>query len=193
MDRLHDMGIYISVSEDSLSSAEETMDLHVRPCFCGPFRLPSKYRSACPAYLICHNREASFKKDITIRIHHCASLESEEHAKNMAFLSASSTPQYERSGDESRPVYTFKEVDTVCATFRPGGRVCEISLRHFCLVTVGTGMWKCMYSERLIMTLHTGNDLLYSARLYRNIRMDPSPWTALFCVCLGSPVYMDVS
>ena len=131
MDHLHDLGISISVPEGSLTSAEESLDLHVRACFYGPFRLPKRYRSASPAYLITHSRKADFQRDITIRIHHHACLESEEDCTNMSFLSASSTPEY---GESSSPVYTFKKVHGSKTKFTPGEQVGEISLRHFSFI-----------------------------------------------------------
>ena len=137
MDYLHDLGISISVPEDSLSSAEESLDLHVRACFHGPFRLPKGYRSASPAYLITVSRKVDFQKDITIRIHHHACLESEEDCANMSFLSASSTPEY---GESSCPVYTFRKVHGSKMKFTPGEHVGEISLRHFSFIKAA--IWK---------------------------------------------------
>ena len=131
MDHLHDLGISISVPEGSLSSAEESLDLHVRACFHGPFRLPNGYRSASPAYLITHSRKIDFQKDITIRMHHHARLAGEEDCANMSFLSASSTPEY---GESSCPVYTFRKMHRSKMVFTPGELVGEILLRHFCLL-----------------------------------------------------------
>ena len=131
LDHLHDLGISISVPEGSLSSAEERLDLHVRACFHGPFRLPKGYRSASPAYLITHSRKVDFQKDVIIKIHHDARLASEEDCANMSFLSASSTPKY---GESSCPVYTFKKMHGPKMVFTPGEQVGEILLRHFCLI-----------------------------------------------------------
>ena len=134
LDHLHDLGISISVPEGSLSSAEESLDLHVRACFHGPFRLPKGYRSASPAYLITHNRKVDFQKDITIRIRHHACLESEEDCAKMRFLSASSTPEYKESKPGPHPVYTFRKIRGAKIRFALGDQVGEISLRHFCLI-----------------------------------------------------------
>ena len=138
IDRLQDMGISISVPEGSLSPSEEPLDLHIHPCFHGPFRLPKEYESASPAYLIRHSKKHNFHKDITVRIHHYACLESEEDCEEMTFLSASSTPEYiESHQDEGvvHPVYTFKKIRGDNAKFRPGDQVGKISLRHFCIIT----------------------------------------------------------
>ena len=134
MDHLHDLGISISVPEGSLSSAEESLDLHVHACFHGPFRLPKGYKSASPAYLITHSRKADFQKDITIRIHHHARLAGEEDCAKMRFLSASSTPEYKESKPGLHPVYTFRKVRGAKIRFASGDQVGEISLRHFCLL-----------------------------------------------------------
>lgn len=123
------MGISISVPRNSISSGEESSDMLIRPCFTGPFTLPENYQPASPTYLICHDMK-DFQKDITIRMHHHASLQSEEDCEDMTFLTASSTPEYRGS----RPVYTFKEIPGAMGIFKPGDQVGEISLRHFCFV-----------------------------------------------------------
>ena len=139
IDRLQDMGISISVPEGSLCPTEEPLDLLIHPCFRGPFRLPKKYRSASPAYLIHHSKKTNFHKDITVRIHHYACLESEEDCEEMTFLSASSTPEYIESHQDKgvvHPVYTFKKIRGANAKFRPGDQVGEISLSHFCILKI---------------------------------------------------------
>ena len=119
------MGISIFVPRNS---EEEYSNILIRPCFTGPYELPENFEPASPAYLIHHDMD--FQKDITIRMHHYASLQSEEDCEDMAFLTASSTPEYR----ESRPVYTFKEIQGAKGIFKPGDQVGEISLRHFCLL-----------------------------------------------------------
>ncbi len=148
IDQLQDMGISLSVPENALSSAAEPLDLHVRPCFHGPFRLPKEYRSASPAYLISHNRRASFLKDVTIRIRHDASLGNEEDCEDMVFLSASSTPEYVESQRGARPVYTFKEIQGARAAFRQGDQVGEVALKHFCMIKAGKRKRSVDPSER---------------------------------------------
>ncbi len=121
------MGISLCAPQYSLSSKEAVV--HIRPCFSGPFELPDGYESASPAYLILHNK-MHFQKDIIIRIHHYANLQSEEDCEDMAFLSASSTPEYRNL----HPVYTFKEIRGSKGVFKPGNQIGEVALRHFCLV-----------------------------------------------------------
>ena len=130
---LEGMGICLSVPEESLSSTEEPLTLTIHPCFSGPFELPDNCESASPAYLIKHSRRVEFQEDITVKIHHYASLEGEEDCDDMVFLSASSTPEFRGS----RPVYVFKEIEGAKGIFKPGYQVGEIALRHFCIIKIG--------------------------------------------------------
>ena len=202
IDRLQDMGISISVPEGSPSPSEEPLDLQIRSCFRGPFRLPKEYESASPAYLIRHSKKANFHEDITIRIHHYACLESEEDCEEMAFLSASSTPEYiESHQDEGvvHPVYTFKKIRGDNAKFKPGDQVGEISLRHFCIIKVGKrkrrGTSARAESEKKhkgsAHNPYAGNQRLYSSRLYKNI-LHRGEVSSVFCICLFAPIYMQV-
>ncbi len=142
--QLEDMGISINVPSCSVG---EPSSVHIRSCFSGPFELPEQYESASPTYLICHGK-MDFQKDITLRIHHYASLHSEEDCEDMAFLSASSTPEY----GGSRPLYTFNKILGTKGVFRPGEQVGEISLRHFCLVKIGkrNGGMHIWYSNKTV-------------------------------------------
>ena len=206
IDRLQDMGISISIPEGSFSPSEEPLDLHFHPCFCGPFKLAKRYESASPAYLICHSKKTNFDKDITVRIHHYACLESDEDCEEMTFLSASSTPEYiESHRDEGvvHPVYTFKKIRGANAKFRPGDQVGEISLRHFCIikackrkrsVTIEDSSTEAESEKKHKGSTHnpyTGNQRLYSARLYRNI-LCRGEVSSVFCICLFAPIYMQV-
>jgi hypothetical protein len=132
IDQLQDMGVSISVPEDSV---ETPLDLHIRPCFHVPSRLPENCRSASPAYLITHGGRG-FQKGITIRIHHQACLTSEEDSARMSFVSASSTP--EQRGSEQGPysIYSFEKISGNTSKFTQEDQVGEITLRHFCLIMV---------------------------------------------------------
>ena len=195
------MGISISVPEGSLSCSEEPLELHIRPCFHGPFRLPKEYESASPAYLISLSRKITSQKDVTLRIHHHASLESEEDCEEMTFLSASSTPEYiELHQDEGvvHPVYTFKKIHRANAIFKPGDQVGEISLRHFCIIKACKRKRRAEDSSTekhkdaaQNQHVYTGNQRLYSARLYRNI-LHRGEVSSVFCICLFAPIYMQV-
>ena len=128
--RLEDMGIEITIAENSL---KEPLELSIHPCFSGPFDLPRKYKSASPAYLIKHSKNVDFLKDLTVKIQHYACLQKEKDCEDMTFLSASSIPQYR----ESSPVYVFREIKGKKGRFRPGDQVGEVSLRHFCFLKIG--------------------------------------------------------
>ena len=129
-------GIWLSIpSLEKSSSLEEPLTIYVRTCFSGPFELPEDYESASPAYLIRCSRKVVFQKSITVtvKIHHYACLESEEDCDDMVFLSASSTPEVDKSG----PKYKFRKIEDASVSFRPGHQVGEITLKHFCLIRVG--------------------------------------------------------
>ena len=130
LDYLEDLGISLSIP---VLSEGRTFDIEIRPCFTGPFCLPDDYEQASPAYLI-HHGKLCFQKPITIMMRHHANLVSEEDCEDMAFFSASSTPQY---SVESYPVYKFKKINTPDCIFKPGELVGQISLKHFCIVTSG--------------------------------------------------------
>ena len=133
IDCLEDIGISISIPEKSMRPEEKPLELVIHPCFSGPFELPGDYISASPVFLIHLSRKVKFLKDVTVKIHHHANLQTEEDCEDMVFLSASSTPEYRGS----HPVYTFKKIRGAKTVFKPGDQVGEISLRHFCMATVG--------------------------------------------------------
>ena len=125
------MGITISVPEGTLRE-EDSTDLLIHPCVSGPFELPAGYEPASPAYLVQPSRAATIHKDVTVRMHHYAGLQTEEDCEEMVFVSASPTPLDTQSG----PVYRFKEVTGARCVFRLKDPVGEITLRHFCFIRV---------------------------------------------------------
>ena len=127
-----DMGISVFVPQNSINLGRESSFMLIHPCFTGPFELPDNCTPASPTYLICYNMK-DFQKDVTIKMHHYASLQNEGDCEDMVFFIASSTPEYK----ESRPVYTFKEIQGAKGIFKPGDHVGEISLRKFCFLRVG--------------------------------------------------------
>ena len=172
--RLEDMGIEITIPENSL---KEPLELSIHPCFSGPFDLPHGYESASPAYLIKHSKKVDFLKDVTVKIQHYACLQSEEDCEDMVFLSASSIPQYR----ESSPVYVFREMQGEKGRFRPGDKVGEVSLRHFCVLKLGKrkrGMIPDSspkkYKGVILIILHTERCTVYLMNLCRK-------WFILFC------------
>lgn len=137
-----DAGISLSIPEGTLSP-EEDGDFLIHPCFNGPFQFPTGYESVSPTYLLQPSRAVKAQRDVTLRIHHYASLQSEEDCEEMAFFSASATPQYRRQIDpesyqQSASVsYIFKEMKpSKVVSFKPKDRVGEIAIRHFCFVTI---------------------------------------------------------
>ena len=200
---LEEMGISISIPENSLGLHVEFVNMYIRPCFSGPFELPDQYESASPAYLI-HSDEKEFQKNVTIRMHHYASLQSEEDCEDMAFLSASPTPEYRGS----HPVYIFKKIRRVKGIFRPGDQVGEISLRHFCYAQIGIKRERGeeMPAETVKRKKNQGTyyfswlycnifycvvSRYYSARLYRNVEHQGAV-SAAFCVCFYHPMHIKV-
>ena len=122
-------GLSISLPEDTIAE-EDSTDLLIRPCFSGPFELPTEHVSASPAYLIQARGFARMKKDVTVRIHHYADLRTEEDCEDMVLLSAHPIPH------KSSAFYRFEKIRGVHSSFRMGESVGEIRLRHFCLIKV---------------------------------------------------------
>ena len=167
------MGIRLSIPDNSV---EESLTLLIFPCLRGPFHLPEDYVSASPAYLIKCNRKVNFQKDVTLRIHHYAHLESTSDCDDMVFLSASSTPEKWKDG----PVYTFKEIEEAKGIFEPDDHVGEIMLRHFCIVKLGRkrrrashspatkkskGIDLCMHAYNMyVAIIKLQHDILYERR-----------------------------
>ena len=124
-----DSGMALYIPEQTLSD----VDLHIHPCFSGPFELPDGYESASPAYLIQTSTKGKLHKAATVLIHHYARLENERDCEEMAFLSASPIPQHR----DSKPVYVFTEIKDSQGVFKPKNSVGEIKLQHFCFCKIG--------------------------------------------------------
>ena len=197
-------GISLSIPEQALSSTEKDVDLLIHPCLNGPFQLPAGYESASPAYLIQPSSSVKFHRGAILRIHHYASLQSEEDCEEMAFLSATPTPQYR----QSKPVYIFEEIKHRQGSFRPNSQVGEIRLQHFCLIKVGrkrkgnpqagssaSKRSKCESCKHCydVPIFTEDASTYYSTRLYRATSpQDLSGIRAVFCMCLYQPLYIMV-
>ena len=192
-------GISLSIPEQALSSTEKDVDLLIHPCLNGPFELPAGYESASPAYLIQPNRRVDIHKDVTLRIHHYASLQSEEDCKEMTFFSASPTLLYR----QSKPVYIFKEMIQSPGVFRPNSPIGEIVVKHFCFVNICRrrrlqGMQIALFTgmnlspARIKVFIVAAEDAasMYSVRLYRSSLKDGV--SAIFCMCPYNPFYIKV-
>ena len=129
---MSDVGISLFIPEEALDPVESQLKLSVQPCLTGPFELPPDYEAVSPAYLIQPRGNGKLRKDVRVRIRHCASLQSEEDCDDLAFLSASSTP-YHRG---PCPVYPFSEVKEPKGIFKVGDQEGEIALKSLRLLRV---------------------------------------------------------
>ena len=168
VDLVQDVGISLTFPENSLPSTDPPLEVAIQPCFSGSFVLPDGIQLASPAYAITPNREVTFQKDLVLKIHHYANLQTEEDCEDMVFISASSTPEYRGS----IPIYNFKEMKEAKGMFRPGQKqpLGEIQLKHFTLFGVGKKSKKSLYSARLFI----------------------AEKVAVFCICLHQPLYRQV-
>ena len=118
-----DVGVSLSIQQPLHHG--ENLEFKVHPCLAGPFVLPDDYEAVSPVYLIQPSTGGKIHTDITVCIHHCASLKSEEDCRNMRFLSASSTSQ-----EEGSPIYTFTEMNGVAEKFKEGNQIGEITVNE---------------------------------------------------------------
>ena len=112
-----DVGVSLSIQQ-ALDPVEK-LEFSVRPCLTGPFVLPADYEAASPVYLIQPSTGGEIHIHVTVCIHHCVSLKSEEDCRNMRFLSASPTSQ------------VFTEVT---GKFKKGSQIGEIALKEIGLL-----------------------------------------------------------
>ena len=125
-----DVGVSLSIHQQPLDHGEK-LEFKVHPCLAGPFVLPADYEAVSPVYLIQPRSGGEINTDVTVCIHHCANLKSEEDCRNMKFLSASSTSQ-----EEGSPPYTFTEMNGVAEKFKEGSQIGEIIVHEFGLFAV---------------------------------------------------------
>ena len=59
---LEEMGISVSIPEGAIGIEEAQLELFIKPCFTGIFKLPKAYESASPAFLIHPSRKTEFQK-----------------------------------------------------------------------------------------------------------------------------------
>ena len=132
---LEDVGISITFPKNLLSSTEPPLEVAIQPCFSRFFEMPDGIESVIPAYIIKYNQNITFHKDVILKTRHYANLQTEEDCDNMAFLSASSIPEYRGSS----PVYVFKEITDTKGLFGPRQEkpLGEIQLKHFPIIATG--------------------------------------------------------
>ena len=211
IDRLKDIGISILVPKDAIKT---NIELYIRPCFYVPFQLPPEYEPASPAYLIRHCKKIEFLKDVIVRIHHYAHLETEDDCEDMAFFSASFSQshecEYNFDYDDYKTILCenvdFKKICGV-NRFSKDDQIGEISLRHFCVLKIGRkriieedseknekkhkGTMSFILLSIAYMTLITGHQHLYSANLYKYVKCERDV-SAIFCMCLYTPLHIKV-
>ena len=124
-----DVGVSLSIQEP-LDHGEK-LEFKVHPCLAGPFDLPTDYEAVSPVYLIQPSTGGEIHTDVTVCIHHCASLKSGEDCRNMRFLSASPTSQ-----EEGSSTYTFTEMNGVAEKFKEGNQIGEVTVNKFGLFAV---------------------------------------------------------
>lgn len=138
--KLDSIGLSITIPEQSLGDKEKDVDLLIRACSTGPFKLPQGYEQTSPVYIIEPSKRGAFQKIITLQIQHFAGLTREEDCERMVFLSASTKPQFGKSG----PAYVFKEIESSHGRFNSRSQIGKIELHHFCAITTGqtTGIFR---------------------------------------------------
>ena len=125
-----DVGVSLSIQQPLDHGGK--LEFKVHPCLAGPFVLPADYEVVSPVYLIePSTHEGEIHTDVTVCIHHCASLKSEEDCRNMRFLSASPTSQ-----EEGSPTYTFTEMNGAAEKFKVANQIGEITVNEFGLFAV---------------------------------------------------------
>ena len=124
-----DVGVSLSIQQP-LDHGDQ-LEFKVHPCLAGPFVLPADYEAASPVYLIQPSTGGEIHTDVTMCIHHCASLKSEEDCRNMRFLSASPTSQ-----EEASPTYTLTEMNGIAEKFKEGNQIGAITVNKFGLFAV---------------------------------------------------------
>ena len=107
----------------------KSLELSVWPSIAGPFLMPDGYDLASPVYLI--SPAFDFVCNITLRMYHYCSLDTEQQCDNMAFVSSPASP----SVQQPHPQYKFRVLSK--GTFRPSQPYGCVSLKHFCISALG--------------------------------------------------------
>lgn len=172
-----EMGISIFIPENSVR-VEETIGVVIQPSFSGTFAGPADLEPVSPAYLVKTEGEAQLQRDITVKIQHNASIETEEDCKDLFFLKASSSPSYR--GPLFGPIYIFHEIDRSKVKFglesRQFGEAKVKDLSWFMIWRKISGHWSLDFGKSL-----------YSVRLYKGSRNE-----AVFCMCQQHPQFTKV-
>ena len=73
----------------------------------------------------------TLQKDVTVKMHHYAHLQTEEDCEEMMFVSAGSIPENGVSGQ----IYRFANI-TGAAVFKPNNPVGKVTVRHFSIFKI---------------------------------------------------------
>ena len=122
---MEDVGVSLSIQQ--VLDPVEKLEFLVHPCLTGPFVLPTDYEAASPVYLIQPTTGGKIHTDVTMGIHHYASLKSEEDYRNMRFLSTSFTYQ---------ETYTFTDFNGVTENFKEEDQIVKVALKGFGFIVV---------------------------------------------------------
>ena len=185
-----DVGVTLSIQQP-LDHGEK-LEFKVQPCIAGPFVLPTDYEAVSPVYLIQPSTAGEIHTDVTVCIHHCASLKSEEDCRNMKFLSASPTSQ-----EEGSSTYTFTEMNGVAEKFKEGNQIGEVTVNKFGLFAVAIRENKGLnltlsFNAIIINKLHGHlGDCLCALKLLPTM-IEETEVQAVFYSCLSHPVYEKV-
>ena len=123
-----DIGIEFQIPRGAVPEGR-SLELSVWPSIAGPFVLPDGYNLASPVYLI--SPAFDFVCDITLRIYHYCSLETEQQCDSMVFVSSPASPSIE----QLCPQYKFRVLYK--GSFLPSEMHGCVSLKHFCNLAVG--------------------------------------------------------
>ena len=194
-----EIGIEFNIPPGAVPQGTPPVDLSVWPCSAGPFELPEDYELASPVFLISPYYE--FSCDILLTIYHFYALESREDCEDMAFLSAPATPLMK---ENQKPVYQFKVLPS--GIFKPLEDRGHVSLKHFCLKTLGKRKRKSqsktppgkrkkgniMIILMLMMVITyviESDDKLYVYQVYRELEFDD---LVIFSVFPKAKLYFKV-
>jgi len=185
-----DIGVTINIPPGAVSE-RATVDISVRPCLIGPFKIPDEIDLASPIHLV--GPAFKFRKEIKFSLRHFINLKTPEDCKEMTFLSAPSTPTY----IDSKPTYILREIKIQEGAFTVGNQVATIFVKHFCYLGIGkkrtrVGSEGDSDNETSVGPKRVKGNNTYSARLYWTYGGQQTNF-AVFAVCLCHPLHVQVS
>ena len=134
-----EIGIEFEIPPGAVPEGKQ-LELSVWPCADGPFQFPEGYKAASPAYLITPSFE--FSCNITLKMYHFFVTDTVEDCEDMTFLSSSSSHY---TGEKEQPQYQFRVLDN--SVFKPTEAYGCVSLKHFCLSSIGVKRKRSAHSK----------------------------------------------